>query len=94
LGQALEEMQKSGIKIVACSEKKDVLIEAVDMSVPTCIIMGSEESGISNELLRKADEIAKVPMDGRTSSLNVSVAAGIALYAAGIALYELSKQRR
>lgn len=87
LSGALEQMQQSGIKVIACSEKKDQALEEVDMSVPTCIIMGSEESGISNELIRKADDIAKVPMVGKTSSLNVSVAAGIALY-------ELTRQRK
>lgn len=87
LGEALEQMQQSGIKVIACSEKKDVTLEEIDMTVPTCIIMGSEERGISNELLRKADEMAKVPMAGKTSSLNVSVAAGIALY-------ELLRQRK
>lgn len=86
LGQALEQLQQSGVKMIACSEKKDVELKDVDMTVPTCIIMGSEESGISNELLRRADEMAKVPMIGKTSSLNVSVAAGIALY-------ELIRQR-
>ncbi len=87
LGQALEQLQQSGVKMIACSEKKDVELKDVDMTVPTCIIMGSEESGISNELLRRADEMAKVPMIGKTSSLNVSVAAGIALY-------ELIRQRK
>lgn len=86
LAAALENLQQSGIKVIACSEKKDQVLEQVDMSVPTCIIMGSEENGISNDLIRKADDIAKVPMVGKTSSLNVSVAAGIALY-------ELMRQR-
>ncbi len=87
LGNALENLQKSGIRVVACSEKKEQTLEEVDMRQPICIIMGSEENGISNELLRKADEIAKVPMIGKISSLNVSVAAGIALY-------ELTRQRK
>lgn len=86
LGRTLEQLQQSGIKMVACSEKKDVELKDVDMTVPVCIIMGSEENGISNELLRKADEMAKIPMVGKTSSLNVSVAAGMALY-------ELNRQR-
>jgi 23S rRNA (guanosine2251-2'-O)-methyltransferase len=42
--------------------------------------MGSEESGISAEALRKVDEIVRIPMRGKTSSLNVSVASGIILY--------------
>ena len=42
--------------------------------------MGSEEDGISNELLRMTDEQVKIPMYGTVKSLNVSVSAGIILY--------------
>lgn len=86
LSKTVETLQQSGVRVVACSEKKDENLESVNMALPTCIIMGSEESGISNELLRKADDIAKVPMNGKTLSLNVSAAAAIALY-------ELTRQR-
>jgi 23S rRNA (guanosine2251-2'-O)-methyltransferase len=48
--------------------------------------MGSEDVGISDEILRKADRLSKIPMIGKISSLNVSVAAGIALY-------EMNRQR-
>jgi 23S rRNA (guanosine2251-2'-O)-methyltransferase len=42
--------------------------------------MGSEEDGIGDPLLRDADELAKIPMNGKIGSLNVSVAAGVAVY--------------
>jgi len=42
--------------------------------------MGSEEDGISDALLRSADELVKIPLKGEIGSLNVSVAAGIAMY--------------
>lgn len=42
--------------------------------------MGSEEDGISDDLLRAADELARIPLKGKIGSLNVSVAAGIAMY--------------
>ncbi len=42
--------------------------------------MGSEEDGISDTLLRGADELVKIPLKGKIGSLNVSVAAGIALF--------------
>jgi 23S rRNA (guanosine2251-2'-O)-methyltransferase len=44
--------------------------------------MGSEEDGISPQLLKEADHLAKIPMKGKISSLNVSVAAGISIYEA------------
>ena len=43
-------------------------------------MMGSEEDGISDALLRDADELVKIPMKGKIGSLNVSVATGVALY--------------
>jgi 23S rRNA (guanosine2251-2'-O)-methyltransferase len=42
--------------------------------------MGSEEKGISPELLRMADHLVTIPMYGKVASLNVSVAAGILIY--------------
>jgi 23S rRNA (guanosine2251-2'-O)-methyltransferase len=73
-------LQHSGIRVVACSEKTRKELYEIDLTMPTCIIMGSEESGISAEALRKVDEIVRIPMRGKTSSLNVSVASGIILY--------------
>jgi hypothetical protein len=43
------------------------------------VIFGSEEDGISNDLLRMSDERAKIPMTGCVSSLNVSVSVGVAV---------------
>jgi 23S rRNA (guanosine2251-2'-O)-methyltransferase len=44
--------------------------------------MGSEEKGISSDLLRLCDQLVKIPMTGTISSLNVSVAAGILVFEA------------
>jgi 23S rRNA (guanosine2251-2'-O)-methyltransferase len=45
------------------------------------IVMGSEDEGISDTVLRLADDLVRIPMAGKIGSLNVSVAAGIALHA-------------
>jgi 23S rRNA (guanosine2251-2'-O)-methyltransferase len=66
--------------VVACTEKASKTIYEVEFNRPVAIILGSEEDGISNELLRYADELVKIPMKGQIGSLNVSVAAGIAMY--------------
>ena len=42
--------------------------------------MGSEENGISNEILELSDQKVKIPMKGKIKSLNVSVATGVILY--------------
>lgn len=80
-------LKSSGIQIVAATEKGKEDISAVDFSLPTAIIMGSEEKGISRNVLQFADKIAKIPANGQISSLNVSVAAGILFY-------EASRQRK
>ncbi|TZF83865.1 23S rRNA (guanosine(2251)-2'-O)-methyltransferase RlmB [Pedobacter sp. BS3] len=75
-------LQGSGLQLVACTEKTSDYLYKPDYTVPTVVIMGSEEDGISNELLRIADHLAKIPMYGEIESLNVSVSAGIILYEA------------
>jgi 23S rRNA (guanosine2251-2'-O)-methyltransferase len=75
-------LKDNGIQIVACTEKAEKLIYEIDLNSPLALVLGSEEDGISPELLRDADWHAKIPMSGNISSLNVSVAAGICVYEA------------
>jgi len=82
LKQVIDYLKESGLQIVACTEKADNSYYQIDFTEPTAIIMGSEENGISNEFLQKSDTKAKIPMIGKISSLNVSVATGIILYEA------------
>ncbi|MGN6639241.1 MAG: 23S rRNA (guanosine(2251)-2'-O)-methyltransferase RlmB [Mucilaginibacter sp.] len=80
--QTMRFLQESGLQLVACTEKTNDYIYKPDYTVPTAIIMGSEEDGIRNELIRIADYLAKIPMFGEIESLNVSVSTGIILYEA------------
>ncbi len=82
LKKAVEYMQESGLQVIGCSEKNDESLYTVDFNVPTAVVMGSEEDGISNELMRILDRFAKIPLKGEIESLNVSVAAGVVLYEA------------
>lgn len=75
-------LQESGLQVIACTEKTNDFIYQPDYTVPTAIIMGSEENGISTDLIRISDHLAKIPMYGEIESLNVSVSAGILLYEA------------
>ncbi|MNE82236.1 tRNA (guanosine(18)-2'-O)-methyltransferase [compost metagenome] len=70
------------MQIVACTEKTNDLIYVPDYTAPTAIVMGAEDEGISNEIMRMANHLAKIPMIGEISSLNVSVSAGVILYEA------------
>jgi 23S rRNA (guanosine2251-2'-O)-methyltransferase len=75
-------LQESGLQLIACTEKTDDYLYQPDYTAPTAIVMGSEESGISVDLIRISDHLAKIPMYGEIESLNVSVSAGILLYEA------------
>lgn len=75
-------LQESGLQLIACTEKTNDFLYQPDYTVPTAIIMGSEENGISIDLIRISDYLAKIPMYGEIESLNVSVSAGILLYEA------------
>jgi 23S rRNA (guanosine2251-2'-O)-methyltransferase len=84
---ALQFMKESGLQLVACTEKTQDSMYKPDYSSPTAVIMGSEEDGVSPELLKMCDARAKIPMNGKITSLNVSVATGVILY-------ELIRQRK
>ncbi|UMB61931.1 23S rRNA (guanosine(2251)-2'-O)-methyltransferase RlmB [Lutibacter sp. A80] len=79
---AVFQLQAEAIQIVAATEKTDNLIYAVDLKLPTAIIMGSEDRGINPSILKIVDQKAKLPLLGEIQSLNVSVACGAFLYEA------------
>lgn len=76
------DLQKSGLTLVAITEKTQKSMYEADFSAPVAMIMGSEEDGISNELMGIVDEKVNIPMLGKIESLNVSVSAGVAIYEA------------
>lgn len=80
LKRTLKFLRENGIKIVACTEKAANTFYKLNLTGPIAIIMGSEEDGITDVLLREADDLAAIPLKGEIGSLNVSVAAGVAMY--------------
>lgn len=77
---AVRYLHDSGFTIVAASEKSEKNYTEVDYTVPTAIVMGAEDTGVSPAVLRYCDEMVAIPMRGNISSLNVSVAAGVMMY--------------
>lgn len=74
-------LQQSGLRVIACTEKtEDPLYGGGPLTGPLALIMGSEEDGISEDLLKAADECRAIPMGGEIASLNVSVATAVVLY--------------
>lgn len=79
LMDAINLLHGNGIAVVALNEKANENIFEVPMADPICLLFGSEDQGINPRLLKSADHLAKIPMYGNISSLNVSVAAGMVL---------------
>lgn len=82
LGRTGRFLIESGVQLVVSTEKTQDSIYDVDYTVPTCVIMGAEDVGVSDELIRISDKLAKIPMFGEIGSLNVSVSAGVVIYEA------------
>ncbi len=80
LTKCLTWLRESGLKAVAATEKAEKQVSDAAMTGPLVVILGSEERGISRELLELSDKQVSIPITGTIGSLNVSVSAGILLY--------------
>ena len=79
LVRAAEKLKNAGFWIYGADAGGETLGK-ISFPKKTCLIMGSEGSGISNLLQQKCDSIVSIPTCGKIDSLNVSVAAGVLLY--------------
>ncbi len=86
LKKTVQYLKDSGLTIVAATEKGSQLYTQVNFDVPIAIVMGSEEKGVSSEIIRISDYLAQIPLYGKIESLNVAVATGVILY-------EIARQR-
>lgn len=77
---AVKFLKESGFNVVAVSEKADYNYTLGDYTVPTALVMGAEDTGISPEVMEQCDTKVSIPMFGHIGSLNVSVAAGVMMY--------------
>jgi 23S rRNA (guanosine2251-2'-O)-methyltransferase len=78
--QALEHLKEKGFWIYGLDEQGPELYDQVEYSVPTAIVLGGEGKGLHQGVQKHCDVLVRIPMAGAVSSLNVSVAAGIALF--------------
>lgn len=79
---AIKFLKTCGCKIYAATEKAITLYTKVNYNQPTAIIVGSENKGISSDILHICDKSVKIPTLGSITSLNVSVATAVLLYEA------------
>ncbi|MEB3299897.1 MAG: 23S rRNA (guanosine(2251)-2'-O)-methyltransferase RlmB [Candidatus Sericytochromatia bacterium] len=82
LAQAVRDLQQAGFWVVAADGAGEELPWQVDMKGPIALLVGSEGKGLSRNLLETCDHVVRLPMPGKTPSLNASVAGGILLFEA------------
>jgi 23S rRNA (guanosine2251-2'-O)-methyltransferase len=78
--EAVRFLKNCGYKVVAAIEKAELNYTSIDYTVPTALILGGEDKGISSDNLRICDEMVKIPVQGAIASLNVSAAAAVLMY--------------
>jgi tRNA G18 (ribose-2'-O)-methylase SpoU len=77
----ITKLKRDGVQIIAIEQdKKSVDYRKVKLKNKNAFIVGTEVTGIPQNILKKCDIIAEIPMYGKKESLNVSVAMGIALF--------------
>ena len=87
LSDAVAQMKKHGLRLVATSSHKGTALDQASLSGPIVIFIGSEGAGLSRDLIKAMDEVVSIPHSPRVESLNAGVAASIVLY-------EATRQRR
>ena len=80
LNRALEELKKNGFLAIGLSGDGQLSISKFHEKTPLVVIIGAEDKGISLITQKKCDYLLKIPLKGKTSSLNASVAAAISLF--------------
>lgn len=80
LKNSLKFLKDSGLQLVAGTEKAQEVVYTTPLTGPMCLLMGSEEDGVSPAYLKICDALVKLPIRGKIGSLNVSVATGALLY--------------
>jgi len=78
--RSVDYLRESGLKVISATEKSGSDLSSLNLKGPVVLIMGSEDKGVSRELVSVSDHQVRIPMTGGIGSLNVSVAAGIILY--------------
>ena len=82
IARAVEELKDAGVWTVGLAGEAPIAYDAIDFTVPTAVVLGSEGPGLRRLVRERCDHLASIPMHGHVGSLNVSVAAGIVLFEA------------
>jgi TrmH family RNA methyltransferase len=79
---ALEWLERHEIHILAATPSAEVVYSDIDLRRPTAVAVGTEDEGLSDFWMSKADVTVRIPMTGRVNSLNVSVSTALIVYEA------------
>jgi 23S rRNA (guanosine2251-2'-O)-methyltransferase len=82
IARALEELKEAGVWTVGLAGDSPKHYDQVDLTLPTALVLGAEGAGLRRLVRDRCDWLVSIPMQGHVQSLNVSVAAGIALFEA------------
>lgn len=82
LARSIEHLKRLGVWIVGLAGDAETSLFGADLRGPRMLVLGSEERGLRRLTAERCDERVRIPMPGAIESLNVSVAAGIALFEA------------
>ncbi|MCG8379128.1 MAG: 23S rRNA (guanosine(2251)-2'-O)-methyltransferase RlmB [Proteobacteria bacterium] len=80
LVRAIKKIKEAGVWVVGTAGNAEQSIYDLELKTPTAIVMGGEDKGMRDSVKKECDYIASIPIKGKIESLNVSVAAGVALY--------------
>ena len=80
LNRALEDLKKRGYWIYGLDERGTDDYDQVEYAAPTALVLGGEGKGLHEQVRKHCDVLVRIPMAGKISSLNVSVAAGVVLF--------------
>jgi 23S rRNA (guanosine2251-2'-O)-methyltransferase len=82
VARAIEELKALNVWTIGLDSEAADSYDTVDYTVPTAFVVGAEGTGLRRLVRESCDRLVSIPMAGMVSSLNVSVAAGIALFEA------------
>lgn len=80
LARSLEEIKERGVWVMGADMEGEQIFSRADLKGPLALVLGGEGRGISRLIREKCDFRVRLPMQGKTGSLNVSVAGGILMY--------------
>ncbi len=82
LARTLKGLSAAGIRVVGLAGETAASLFGTDLAGPACLVLGGEARGLRRLTRERCDELVRLPMTGGVESLNVSVAAGVAIYEA------------